>query len=385
MLRFMTAGESHGKALLAIVEGVVAGLELQAETIDRDLARRQLGHGRGKRMSIEKDQVEILSGVRFGRTMGNPIGLMIRNRDWPNWEKTMDAREEASDIAALTRPRPGHADLAGLMKYGHKDIRNVLERSSARETAARVAVGAICKSLTALLGVQIVSHVTRIGRAVAEGGQIPSADDMSTIDASPVRCFDKSVEAAMVDEIDAAVSDKDTVGGVFEVIAYGCPPGLGSFATWDGKLDGRISRAITSIPAVKGVELGSAFEQAQSRGSVAQDEIFYAPAGGFRRGTNRAGGLEAGVTNGEPLLVRAAMKPIPTLGKPLRTVDVESKAEATAFKERADVCAVPAAAVIAEAVVAIELAAAAVEKFGGDSAADMVRSWESYRERLRTM
>jgi chorismate synthase len=382
MLRYLTAGESHGPAVVAVADGVPAGLRLRDEEINRELRRRQWGFGRGKRMQIEADTVEILSGVRLGRTLGSPVSLVIRNVDWENWRKVM-AIEPGEVTEILTRPRPGHADLAGALKFGERDLRNILERASARETAARVAVGAIAKRLLLELEVQLVSHVIRIGPVSTEIQAKPKPEDQEAIDLSPVRCWDRSTAEAMAMEIEKAVEEKDSLGGVFEVIVYGVPPGLGDFRQWDRKLDGRIGAALTSIQAIKGVEFGLGFALAEIRGSQAHDEIYYAPDRGYYRMTNRAGGFEGGMTDGEPLVIRAVMKPIATLGKPLKTVDMLSKAEELAFKERADVCAVPSAAVVGEAVVAIEVANAVLAKFGSDSLDELKSSYQSYLERIK--
>src|SRR3990170_6087 len=385
MLRFLTSGESHGKALVAILEGLPAGLVLDLEFLNKELARRQLGYGRGGRMKIEQDTVEILSGVRFGKTLGSPIALVIENRDWKNWRDKMAVEPGSGGFEPITRPRPGHADLAGLLKYGETDIRNILERSSARETAARVAIGAVAKTLLKMMEISIFSHVTRIGREEAKINRLPDMKDLEEIDKSPVRCLDSRASQKMVEEIDRATEEKDSLGGTFEVLVFGCPPGLGSYTSWETRLDGRLSRALMSIPAIKGVEIGEGFKLAVLRGSQAHDEIFYGTGKDFYRKTNRAGGIEAGITNGETLVLRAAMKPLPTLGRPLGTVDVITKQPAEAFRERADICAVPAAAVIGEAVIAIEVARAALEKFGGDSLGDFKANYQNYRERIKKL
>jgi len=385
MLRFLTSGESHGKALVAILEGLPAGLVLDLEFLNKELARRQLGYGRGGRMKIEQDTVEILSGVRFGKTLGSPIALVIENRDWKNWRDKMAVEPGSGGFEPITRPRPGHADLAGLLKYGETDIRNILERSSARETAARVAIGAVAKTLLKMMEISIFSHVTRIGREEAKINRLPDMKDLEEIDKSPVRCLDSRASQKMVEEIDRATEEKDSLGGTFEVLVFGCPPGLGSYTSWETRLDGRLSRALMSIPAIKGVEIGEGFKLAVLRGSQAHDEIFYEAGKDFYRKTNRAGGIEAGITNGETVVLRAAMKPLPTLGRPLGTVDVITKQPAEAFRERADICAVPAAAVIGEAVVAIEVARAALEKFGGDSLGDFKDNYRNYRERIKKL
>ncbi len=389
MLRWLTAGESHGPALVAILDGVPAGVGLTTAEVAAELARRRLGYGRGARMSFERDEVEFLGGVRHGLTLGGPVAVRVGNSEWPKWSTVMspdpvdaDVLERQGRNAPLTRPRPGHADLAGMQKYGHLDARPVLERASARETAARVAVGTVAKSLLyQALGVRIVSHVVELGPVAASPGPLPEPDDAARIDADPVRCLDPGASAAMVAAVDAARKDADTLGGIVEVLAYGVPPGLGSHTQWDRKLDSRLAAALMSIQAIKGVEIGDAFTQARSRGSVAHDEIVPTP-NGVRRVTGRAGGLEGGMSSGEPVRVRAAMKPISSLNRALSTVDVVSGAPATAINQRSDVCAVPAAAVVAEAMVALVLADAAVEKFGGDSVAEIRRNLAGYLEAL---
>ncbi len=377
MLRFLTAGESHGPALVTVIDGVPANLPLTQENIDRELARRQLGYGRGGRMKIEKDQADILSGVRGGTTLGSPISIIIRNKDWENWQGLMgvDARPEEKDI--LTQPRPGHADLAGVIKYGFGDIRNVLERASARETAARVAVGAVAKRILAEFGITVVSAVVAIGD-VKTSARIEGPRDGEKADKSPVRCLDKEAAESMMAAIDEAGEVGETLGGIFEVAVFGLPVGLGTYAQWDRRLDAALARAITSIPAIKGVEFGDGFDLAAKPGSQAHDEISYNPSRGFFRSTNRSGGMEAGISNGSTLTLRAAMKPIPTLGKPLATIDIATKEPAEAIKERSDVCAVPAAGVVGEAVVAIEIASAFLRKFGGDNLGETRRNYESY-------
>ncbi len=388
-MRWLTAGESHGPALVAVLEGVPAGIEVTSADLARDLARRRLGYGRGARMSFEQDEVEILGGVRHGVTMGSPIAIRVGNSEWPKWETVMAADPVDPDVLAgqarnapLTRPRPGHADLAGMQKYGHTDARPILERASARETAARVALGVVAKNLLRqVMGVEIVSHVVELGTVAAKPGLVPHPDDAERIDADPLRCLDPEASARMVAEVDAAKRDADTLGGIVEVLAYGVPPGLGSHVQWDRKLDARLAAALCSIQAIKGVEIGDAFTQARSRGSQAHDEIV-PTATGVKRLTDRAGGLEGGITTGEPLRVRAAMKPISSLNRALATVDVATGEPATAINQRSDVCAVPAAAVVAEAMVALVLAEAAVEKFGGDSAEEMRRNLAGYLENL---
>ncbi len=389
MLRWLTAGESHGPALVAVLEGVPAGVRVTSAEIGRDLARRRLGYGRGARMSFEQDELEIIGGIRHGVTIGSPVALRIGNSEWPKWETVMSADPVDDDVLAqqsrnapLTRPRPGHADLAGMQKYGHADARPILERASARETAARVAVGAVAKAIVAQsLGIGIVSHVIELGSVAAKAGLIPSLDDADRIDADPLRCLDPEASARMVAEVDAAKRDADTLGGIVEVLAWSVPPGLGSHVQWDRKLDSRLAAALMSIQSVKGVEIGDGFTQARSRGSVAHDEII-PTADGVKRVTDRAGGLEGGITNGEPLRVRAALKPISSLNRALQTVDVVTGEAAAAINQRSDVCAVPAGAVVAEAMVALVLAEAATEKFGGDSVAEIRRNLAGYLENL---
>jgi len=385
VLRWLTAGESHGPALVAILEGVPAGIELTSDTVVKELARRRLGYGRGARMSFERDEVEMIGGLRHGLTLGSPVAIRIGNSEWPKWETVMSADPVDPDLLAaqarnapLTRPRPGHADLAGMQKYGHTDARPILERASARETAARVAVGTVAKALLEqALDVRIVSHVIELGSIAVKPGLVPLPEDAERVDADPLRCVDPEASARMVEEVDAAKRDADTLGGIVEVLAYGLPPGLGSHVQWDRKLDARLATALMSIQAIKGVELGDAFTQARSRGSQAHDEIIPTPDG-VRRVTDRAGGLEGGMTTGEPLRVRAAMKPISSLNRALSTVDVVTGEPATAINQRSDVCAVPAAAVVAEAMVALVLAEAALEKFGGDSVPEIRRNVSGY-------
>jgi chorismate synthase len=381
-LRFTTAGESHGPGLTAVLEGLPAGLRLAPEDIDRDLARRQLGHGRGGRMKIEQDRAELTSGIRHGVTLGSPIALRIVNRDYANWEERMSPWPVEAEIEEVHLPRPGHADLAGLQKYGFTDVRNVLERASARETAARVACGALAKVYLRAFGVEVRSHVLRIGTVAApeRDGLVP--DDFRAVDESPVRCLDASASAAMVEEIDAARKANESLGGVYEVIAFGLVPGLGSHVAWDARLDGRLAQAVMSIQAMKGVSIGDGFDVASRVGSKAHDEIFWSRERGYYRETNRAGGLEGGMTTGSPLVVRGAMKPLPTLTKPLRSVDTESKEPAPALRERTDSCTVPAAGVVGEAMVALVLAAAYGEKFGGDHVDDAVAAVRAYEERI---
>jgi chorismate synthase len=385
-LRFLTAGESHGQALTAVVDGVPAGLALTDRDINADLARRQRGYGRGGRMKIERDQVTILSGVRFGETLGSPITLQIANRDWENWQATMavEAPPPGAPLKRVTRPRPGHADLAGAMKYGHHDVRNVLERSSARETTARVAVAGIARRLLQEFGITILSHVTEIGGVRASDVlDLPWATVRARAEASEVRCADPDAEQAIIAAIDDAKAKGDTLGGVFEVVALGCPVGLGSYVQWDRRLDGRVAQALCSIQAIKGCEFGLGFETTRRPGSGVHDEILPDPDGGFRRSTNNAGGLEGGVTNGQPLVVRAAMKPLSTLRRPLRSVDIATKEIVEAVVERSDVCAVPAAGIVGEAMVAIVLANAFLEKFGGDSIAEIRANHTAYLASLK--
>ncbi|WP_147137171.1 chorismate synthase [Stackebrandtia albiflava] len=389
MLRWMTAGESHGPALVAILDGLPAGIGITSSEVVTELARRRLGYGRGARMKFEQDVVEFIGGVRHGRTLGSPVAVRVGNSEWPKWEQVMAADpvdpESLAGLARnapLTRPRPGHADLAGMQKYHHADARPILERASARETAARVAVGAVAKAfLSQALGVEIVSHVVELGSVAAEPGLLPGPGDREKVDADPLRCMDPAASARMVAEVDAAKKDADTLGGIVEVLAYGVPPGLGSHVQWDRKLDARLAMALTSIQAIKGVEIGDAFTQARSRGSRAHDEITATPQG-VRRTTDRAGGLEGGITTGEPLRVRAAMKPISSLTRPLSTVDVVTGEPAEAINQRSDVCAVPAAAVVAESMTAFVLAEAALEKFGGDSVGETARNLAAYLENL---
>ena len=381
-LRFVTAGESHGPGLTALVEGLPAGLVLRPEDIDRDLARRQLGHGRGGRMKIEKDRAEVTAGVRHGRTLGSPVALRIENRDYANWEERMNPWPVAAQVDEVHLPRPGHADLAGVQKYGHSDVRNVLERASARETAARVGAGALAKALLAELGVAVRSHVTRIGSVSAPERDDLGVEDFEGVDDSPVRCLDPAASDAMVAEIDAARKANESLGGVFEVRAFGLVPGIGSHVSWEERLDGRLAQAVMSIQAMKGVGVGDGFELAGRVGSRAHDEIFWTEERGYHRETNRAGGLEGGMTTGDPLVVTAAMKPLPTLTKPLRSVDTESKEPAQALRERTDSCTVPAAGVVGEAMVALVLAAAYREKLGGDHIDDVRAALSAYEERI---
>ncbi|MGI8577542.1 MAG: chorismate synthase [Nocardioidaceae bacterium] len=390
MLRWLTAGESHGPALVGILEGLPAGVAITTADLSAALARRRLGYGRGARMSFEQDEVTVLGGVRHGRTLGGPVAIMIGNTEWPKWEQVMAADPvEAATLeglarnAPLTRPRPGHADLVGMQKYGFDEARPILERASARETAARVALGAVAAAFLAqALGARLVSHVLSIGAAAAPSGLVPRPDQVEALDADPVRCLDPAASSAMVAEIDQAHAEGDTLGGVVEVAAYGLPPGLGSHVHGDRRLDSRLAGALMGIPAIKGVEIGDGFEVARGRGSVAHDEIETGPTG-IRRTSNRSGGTEGGMSTGETLRVRAAMKPISTVPQALRTVDVATGEDAVAHHQRSDVCAVPAAAIVAEAMVALVLADAALEKFGGDSAVETKRNKDAYLANLK--
>ena len=379
MLRFLTAGESHGPGLVAVVEGLPAGLDVDPDGIATELARRRMGFGRGRRMSIERDELEILGGVRFGKTLGSPVSVLIRNTEWPKWEEEMSPSPGTAK-RRMTTPRPGHADLAGMLKYDTKDARDILERSSARETAARTVAGYLAKRLLAAVDVAVVSHVVAIGSVDVPGDVRPGPDDQELVDRSPVRVLDETAADAMVAEIEAAKADRDTLGGVVEVIAYGLPAGVGSHVHWDRRLDAMLAGALMSIQAIKAVEVGDGMETARRRGSEAHDEIGYDD--GFTRDTDRAGGVEGGMSTGQPVRVRAAMKPISTLMRPLRSVDVDSKEEDAAFRERSDVCAVPAAGVVAEQMVAITLATEMLGQFGGDTIGDFMSSVDAYRRRL---
>jgi chorismate synthase len=381
-LRFTTAGESHGPGLTAVLEGLPAGLELRPEDIDRDLARRQLGHGRGGRMKIESDRADVTSGIRHGRTLGSPISLRIANRDYANWEERMNPWPVNGDVAEVHLPRPGHADLAGVQKYGFSDVRNVLERASARETAARVACGALAKAFLRPFGIEVFSHVTRIGSVAAPVPDGLGPGDFQTVDESPVRCLDPDASAAMVEEINRTRKANESLGGIFEVIAFGVMPGLGSHISWEERIDGRLAQAIMSIQAMKGVGVGDGFDLAGRVGSQSHDEIFWSDERGYYRDTNRAGGIEGGMTTGDPVVVSAAMKPLPTLTKPLRSVDVATKEPAQALRERTDSCTVPAAGVVGEAMVALVLASAVREKFGGDHIDDALAAAGAYAERI---
>ncbi len=392
-LRYLTGGESHGRLLLGIVEGIPSGLPLTAEAINIDLARRQRGYGRGGRMRIEKDQVEIVAGVRHGKTLGGPIGLIIQNKDWENWQQVMavdPGQEEVTQQRVVTKPRPGHADLVGAIKYGHQDIRNVLEKASARETAIRVAVGAVTKEFLAQFGMKVISHVVEIGgvRAAIESGTDPE-EVFQRAEESEVRCADPQATDRMMAKIKEAKLKGDTLGGVFEVVVTNPPIGLGSYSQWDRRLNARLAMALMSIQAIKGVEIGLGFEVARRFGSEVHDEIFYnKPKGkkqatGFYRETNNAGGVEGGVTNGQNIILRAAMKPIATLYAPLKSVDIITKEPFEASVERSDVCSVPAAGVVGEAVVAFEMADEIIRKFGGDSLAEIKRNYEAYLETVK--
>lgn len=391
-MRYITAGESHGPQLTAIIEGLPAGLEIATEQIDRQLLRRQQGYGRGDRMKIEQDRAEILSGVRWGRTLGSPVTLVVKNRDWENWLEKMSPLAEHDGLAeAVTRPRPGHADLAGGMKYGHRDLRNILERSSARETAVRVAVGAVARRFLEELGIRIGGMVTELGGVSARPVSAPLPELWEKAAASELFCCDPDAEVEMKRLIDHTKAAGDTLGGVVEVQVSGLPPGLGSHVQWDRKLDARLTMALMSIQAIKGVEVGLGFEAARRPGSKVHDEIAYdriaqerGAVTAYVRPTNNAGGLEGGMTTGEPLILRAAMKPIPTLYTPLQSVDIATHEPYEASVERSDICAVPAALVVAEAVVAIELACAVLEKFGGDSMEEIIRNRDGYLASIRS-
>jgi chorismate synthase len=418
ILRFLTAGESHGKGLIGILEGIPSGLALSSKDIDKELVRRQSGYGRGGRMKIEKDHAEIISGVRWGNTIGSPISLLIENKDWENWQKGMSSEENLADsIPPVTNPRPGHADLAGALKYRHKDIRNILERSSARETAMRVAVGAVAKKFLSEFGINIGSYVIQIGNIKIQNSKLKIqnfGEIFKKAEDSPVRCPDEDASKKMIELIDTAAKNGDTLGGVFEIFATGLPVGLGSYIQWDRRLDGRLAHALMGIQAIKGVEIGDGFEMAERFGSEVMDEIFYleqksgraeeqksrraevkdietselpsfraSDLYGFYRITNHAGGIEGGITNGMPLVIRAAMKPIPTLRKPLRSVNIITKEPFEAAYERSDICAVPAAAVIGEAVAALVIADAFLEKFGGDNIEETKKNFDAYREYLK--
>ena len=389
MLRWLTAGESHGPALVGVLEGVPAGVQVTTKDIGDDLARRRLGVGRGARMAFERDEVELLGGVRHGLTIGGPVAIRIGNTEWPKWETVMAADPVDEDVLAgqarnapLTRPRPGHADLVGMQKYGFEDARPVLERASARETAARVALGSVARALLRQVGgIEVLSHVVAIGGAQVPEGTVPQPGDLARVDEDPVRCLDAGASAAMLEEIEAAHRDGDTLGGVVEVVVHGLPPGLGSYVHGDRRLDARLAGALMGIQAIKGVEVGDGFALAASRGSAAQDEIEAGPDG-LRRTSGRSGGTEGGMSTGEVLRVRAAMKPISTIPRALRTVDVATGEPAKAINQRSDVCAVPAAGVVAEAMVALVLADAVLEKFGGDAVEETARNLRGYLDHL---
>ena len=384
MLRFFTAGESHGPCLTAIVEGFPAGVTVSISSINNDLARRQQGYGRGGRMKIEKDEVQIRSGVRWGESLGSPITLVVDNKDWRNWEKRMSPfPEDRDEKIAVTRPRPGHADLTGALKYHHYDVRNILERASARETTARVAVGGLAKCLLSAFAIKIMGYVTEIGGIVANHDQMAVEDTFARAEVSPVRMADPQAEEKIIAFIDQCKKQGDTLGGVVEIVAVGLPPGLGSFAQWDRKLDGQLGYALMSLQAVKGVEVGLGFTTARLPGSRVHDEISFDQEKGFIRHSNNSGGMEGGMSTGEPLRVRVAFKPLSTLMRPLHSVDIRTKEPVEATIERSDVCAIPAAAVIAESVVSFVLAQAFLEKFGGDSLTEIQRNYEGYIEQVR--
>ena len=396
MLRYLTAGESHGPCLTMIIDGVPAGFPVQIEKINHDLWRRQQGYGRGGRMLIEKDEAQVRSGIRWGETIGAPVALGIENRDWKNWTKKMSALpEDRDDKIAVTKPRPGHADLNGALKYDRKDIRDILERASARETVARTAVGSFAKQLLAPFGVRVMGYIRSIGNVAADLRELSFDEIYARSEESPVRTADGAAEAKMITLIEECKKEGNTLGGIFEVVVLGLPPGLGSHTQWDRKLDGRLAAALMSIQAMKGVEVGLGFEMARRRGSQVHDEIFFDPSKdvsegtprivptGFYRGSNNSGGTEGGMTNGAPLIVRVAMKPISTLMSPLQSVDMRSKRPADASVERSDVCAAPAAAVVGESVVAFEVAKAFLEKFGGDSLREIRRNYENYLEQIK--
>ncbi|HKV56517.1 MAG TPA: chorismate synthase [Candidatus Binataceae bacterium] len=386
MLRYLTAGESHGPELVSIIEGVPAGFDIDLGTINRDLARRQKGYGRGGRMAIERDEVRVVSGIRFGRTLGSPVTFIVQNLDFKNWEKRMSADpRDRGEAKLVTRPRPGHADLAGVLKYNLEDIRDVLERASARETAARVGLGAFAKQLLVPFGVTVLGYVVSIGNIEARTPADMSIEQLASLtEESQVRVADADAERAIIAEIDACKKDGDTLGGIVEVVVAGLPVGLGSHVQWDRKLDGRLAHALMSLQAVKGVEFGMGFGAARVRGSQLHDEIGYDPsARRFTRHSNNSGGTEGGMTTGETLRVRVAFKPLSTLMRPLRSADIKSKAEAVGTIERSDVCAIPAAAVIAETAAAFEIADAFLEKFGGDSLAEISRNYHGYLEQVR--
>lgn len=396
MLRYVTAGESHGPCLTMVIDGVPAGFPIDVNRINHDLWRRQQGYGRGGRMLIEKDEVQIRSGIRWGETLGSPVALGIENRDWKNWTRKMSpAPEDRDERIAVTKPRPGHADLTGVLKYDRADIRDILERASARDTVSRTAVGSFSKQLLAPFGIRVMGYIRSIGNVEARLEGLTYEEIYARAEESPVRTADKEAEEQMIALIEACKKEGNTLGGIFEVVALGLPPGLGTHTQWDRKLDGRLAQALMSIQAIKGVEIGLGFEMARRRGSQVHDEIFFDPnkmvtegtprivPTGFYRGSNNSGGTEGGMTNGAPLLIRVAKKPISTLMSPLQSVDLRSKQQADASVERSDVCAAPAAAVVGESVVAFELAAAFLEKFGGDSLREIKRNYESYLEQIK--
>ena len=396
MLRYFTAGESHGPCLTMIIDGIPAGFPIDIQKINHDLWRRQQGYGRGGRMLIEKDEAQVRSGIRWGETIGSPVALGIDNRDWKNWTKKMSALpEDRDDKIAVTKPRPGHADLNGVLKYNRKDVRDILERASARETVARTAVGSFAKQLLAPFGIRVMGYIRSIGNVAANFGSLTYEDIHARSEESPVRTADAEAEHKMIALIEECKKEGNTLGGIFEVVALGLPPGLGSHTQWDRKLDGRLAQALMSIQAMKGVEIGLGFDMARRRGSQVHDEIFFDPTKdvsegtprivptGFYRGSNNSGGTEGGMTNGAPLVARVAMKPISTLMSPLQSVDLRSKQAADASVERSDVCAAPAAAVVGESVVAFEIARAFLEKFGGDSLPEIKRNYESYLEQIK--
>jgi chorismate synthase len=387
MLRFLTAGESHGRSIVVVVEGIPAGLAFGTADVQRELARRRLGYGRGPRMRFEQDEVTLIGGLRHGRTLGSPVAIEIGNTEWPKWTEEMSPDPGAPE-RILTQPRPGHADLAGMQKYGFNDARDVLERASARETAARVAAGSLAKALLAQLGARVISHIIQLGPARAESGLRPTPDDLDRVDESAVRCFDPEAEERMVEEIKAAAKEGDSLGGVAEVLAYGVPVGLGSHVHWDRKLDGQLAQALMSIQAIKGVEFGDSDDLASRRGSVAHDAVYWEPdgaelSGGYARHTHRAGGLEGGMSTGALIVARVKMKPLATLNRPvLETVDVATKEPGVSFRERTDVTAVPAMGVVAETMVSLVLASEALRKFGGDSLAEVLRNRDGYMASL---
>jgi chorismate synthase len=381
-LRYLTAGESHGPGLVVVVEGLPAGLEVGRMDIAGELERRRLGYGRGARMKLEADDFEILGGIRHGRTLGSPVSVLVRNTEFPTdrWASVMAVDPPETPVARETRPRPGHADLVGMLKYGFRDARNVLERSSARETAARTVAGVLAKALLSQVGAAVVSHVVQIGTVRVAAETMPRPGDLETVESSPVRCLDAEAETRMIEAIEQAKADGDTLGGVFEVVAHGTPPGLGSYVHWDRKLDGRLAQALMSINAMKGVGIGDGFASAAAPGSRVHDEIFWSSERGYHRTTDRSGGIEGGVSTGEPIRASVAMKPLSTLRKALRTVDIDTKQEALAIVERSDVCAVPSACVVGEAVVAFTLADALLEKLGGDSVDEVLAAHRRLQE-----